>query len=179
MANVNNPHGFRPLLRSISGGPGAACLQVSKLAGYATALFIGDAVTKVSGSTQNWPAVSAAITPGTTAVMGVNIVYGAASTATNHLIIPVDSQIFEVQANGTVNITAAMLNQNANINLGAGSATLQISGHVLDSNTMATTNTLDLHVMQLWQSVDNAVGQYARLEVKFNSNVYGNQQAGA
>lgn len=179
MANVNNPFGFRPLLRSLSGGPGAATLQVSKLAGYATALFIGDAVTKVSGSTQNWPAVSAAITPGTTPVTGVNLVYGAASTATNHLIIPAEGQIFCVQANGTVNITPAVLNQNANISLGAGTATINNSGHVLDSNTLATTNTLDLHIMQLWQSIDNVLGQYSRLEVKFNTDSYGNQQAGA
>ena len=179
MANVNSPFGFRPLMRSISGGPGAALLQVSKLASYGTALFIGDAVTKVSGSTQNFPAISAAITPGTTPVTGVNLIYGAASTATNHAIVPVDGQIFVAQANGTANITASVLNQNANINLGAGSATTLLSGHVLDSGTLATTGTLDLHIMQLWQSADNALGQYARVEVKFNSNTYGNQQAGA
>jgi hypothetical protein len=179
MANVNNPHGFRPLLRSLSGGPGAATLQVHKLAGYGTALFIGDVVAKVAGSVRTYPAVSAALTPGTTPALGVNLVYGALSTLTDHLIIPVDGQIFEVQANVTVPITAAHMNDNANFSLGAGSAALQISGHVLDSNTIATTNTLDLHIMQLWQSADNALGAYARLEVKFNSNVYGGQQAGA
>src|ERR1700739_1956644 len=121
MSNVNNAHGFRPLMRSLSGGPGAAALQVYKMAAYATALFIGDPVCKVTAGTPlAFPSVSAAITPGTTPVLGVNLMYGAASVQTTHLIIPVDYQVFECQANGTVNITSAMLTENANMASGAG-----------------------------------------------------------
>lgn len=178
MANVNSPFGFRPLMRSISGGPASAIL-VHKLVGYGTALFIGDPVCKVASGVKSYPAVSAAITPGTTPVFGVNLVYGAASTLTDHLIIPSTSQVFAVQANGTVNVAASNMNNNANMASGAGSTVNQLSGWVLDSNTMAGTNTLDLKILQLLQVANNALGQYARLEVLFNNTAEREQVAGA
>jgi hypothetical protein len=173
MANPNNPHGFRPLMRSVVGGPGAACVYVYKPSTVGTALFIGDPVTKLTGGTaQPWPQITgpSGITPGTTPVLGVNLNWGAASTATNHTVIPVDYQVFEVQANGTVNITDAHLTENANMNLGTSGSTLtQLSGALLDSNTIATSNTLDLKILGLLQTQTNAIGQYARLEVVFNN----------
>jgi hypothetical protein len=181
MANVNNPHGFRPLNRSLSGGPGAALMRCHKLVGYGTALFIGDAVTRVASGLQPFPAISAAITPGTTPVFGVNLVHGAASTATtNHLVIPAgNQQIFEVQDdNDTDGVAAADINKNANINLAAGSATTQISAHQLDESSIATTNTLDMHILGLLQAPDNAFGSNARVMIVFNNNQLGNQVAG-
>lgn len=182
MANVNNPHGFRPLMRSISGGPGAACLLVHKLAGYGTALFIGDAVCKVASGVKSYPAVSAAITPGATPVFGVNLMYGAASKQTDHLIIPVNEQVFECQEDGTMhggaNLAAVDINMNANVVLTAGNALTQISKHQIAGSTIATTNTLDLHILQLLQTPDNAFGAYARVEVVFNNKSLSNQVAG-
>jgi len=171
MANVDNPHGFRPLNRSLFGGPGAALMQCHKLVGYGTALFIGDAVTRVASGVQATPAISAAITPGTTPSFGVNLVYGAASTATtNHLVVPAgNSQLFEIQDNSdTDGVEAASAVKNANIELNAGSTTTQLSGHELDESTINTTNTLDLKMHGLLQVADNAYGAWARVLVTFN-----------
>lgn len=180
MANVDNPHGFRPLNRSLTGGPGAALMQCHKLLGYATALFIGDAVTRVASGVQPTPAISAAITPGTTPIFGVNLIYGAASTATvDHLVIPAGGQIFEIQDNNdTDGVEAASLNKNANVELNAGSTTTQLSGHELDESTINTTNTLDLHILGLLRAPDNAFGAWARVMVVFNANQLANQIAG-
>jgi hypothetical protein len=181
MANVDNPHGFRPLNRSVVGGPGAALMQCHKLVGYGTALFIGDAVTRVASGTLKTPAISAAITPGTTPVFGVNLVYGAATTATaTHLVIPASGgQMFEVQDDAdTDGVEAASVNKNANIVLNAGSATTYISGHELDEATINTTNTLDLHILGLLQVEGNIFGSHARVMVTFNSDQLGNQIAG-
>lgn len=180
MANVDNPHGFGPLNRSIVGGPGAAIMQCHKLVGYGTALFIGDGVTRVASGTKATPAISAAVTPGTTPTFGVNRTYGAASTATDHLVIPaLGGQMFEIQDNNdTDGVAAADLNKNANYELNAGSATTQISGHELDESTINTTNTLDLHILGLLQSPDNAFGSFARVLVTFNRNQLSDQIAG-
>jgi len=171
MANNNNPHGFRPLMRSLSGGPGAAMLGAHKLVGDGTALFIGDAVKLAASGTKTTKCITAA-TVGATAA-GVNLIYGAALTATDHLIIPVNSQIFEVQID---TIAAADLDKNAALVAGAGSTTTHISGH--SANGVATTNTLDLKVLGLMNSPDNAVGAYARIEVLFNNLQMFNQVAG-
>lgn len=182
MANVNNPHGFRPLMRSLTGGPGASALNVYKAVGNTHQLYIGDPVAKLTGgSALAFPQITdpSAITPGTTPVFGVNLMWGAASTLTQHLIIPVDYQVFEVQANGTVNITDAHLTENANMSFATGGSSItQLSGATLDSNTIATTNTLDLKILGLHQNAQNSIGQYARLEVLFNNSASRQQVAG-
>jgi hypothetical protein len=182
MANVNAPFGFRPLMRSLTGGPGASAINVYKPSSNANALYIGDPVAKLTGGTAlGFPQIvgPSGITPGTTAVVAVNLMWGAASTLTQHIVIPVDYQVFVVQANGTVAITDAMLTENANMNLGtAGSTTNLLSGALLDSNTVATTNTLDLKILGLYQGAQNAMGQYARLEVLFNNPASRPQVAG-
>lgn len=171
MANVNNLHGFRPLMRSISGGPGAAAVGAHKLVGDGTALFINDVVKKAGSGVRN----SQCVTAGTAAAanFGVNLIYGAASTLTDHIVIPGIHQVFEAQID---TIAVGTLGQNANLVAGAGNATTKISGHSL--NSLATTNTLDFHVLGLWRSSDNAVGAYARVEVTFNNSQFANQIAG-
>lgn len=174
MANVDNVHGFGPLNRSLAGGPGAAIMECNKVVGYGTALFIGDVVTRVASSLLMTPAISAAITPGTTPTFGINRNYGAASTATTHSVIPTGNlQMFEAQID-----TAAVadVNKNAAIVMGAGSATTQISGHSL--NGVATTNTLDCKLHGFLRVADNAAGALARVIVTFNRNMLVDQLAG-
>lgn len=174
MANVDNVHGFRPLNRTLSGGSGAALVECNKVVGYGTALFIGDAITRVASGLLITPTISAAITPGTTPTYGVNLTPGAASTATNHLVIPTGNlQIFEAQID-----TAAVadVNKNAAIVMGAGSATTQLSGHSL--NGVATTNTLDCKLHGFLRVADNAAGAFARMIVTFNRNMLVDQLAG-
>src|SRR5450759_4915614 len=100
MGNVNTPFGFRPTMRTFTGGSGTI-QPTHKLAGYATALFINDAVTHAAAGTKPTLAVDAAITPGTTPVLGVNLIYQAASVATDGAIIMAAGAIFQAQGDGT------------------------------------------------------------------------------
>jgi hypothetical protein len=180
MANNNSPFGFRPTMRTTSGAAGTL-MAVNKVVGYGTALFINDAVTHAAASLLATPAVDAAITPGTTAVAGVNLIYGAASTATNHTIVLADSgAVFVVQGDGTgaTFLVAASMSKNANIALTAGNTGTLISKHELSETSINTTNTLDLKIRGLYQSASNALGQYAQVYVTFNNLVGADQKAG-
>jgi hypothetical protein len=179
MANTNAPFGFRPTMRTLSGAAGAI-VRAHKLVGYGTALFINDAVTHAAAGTKNTIAIDAGITPGTTPVLGVNLIYGALSTATDHIIVLADHAIFIVQGDGTgaTFLVAASLSKNANIALTAGNTTLKLSKHSLSETSINTTNTLDLRVRGLYETPNNAVGQYAQVFVSFNNLVDANQIAG-
>jgi hypothetical protein len=179
MANRDNPHGFRPLMRSLTGGPGAAAMGACKVVGYGTALFINDCVTRVASGLKYTQAISAAITPGTTVIAGVNMTHGAASTATDHLMIPAAGyQVFEGQDNkSTDGIGVADLNKNANVELNAGNATTKISGHEINESTLNTTNTLDLKLVGIFRSPDNLIDAsgWVRAEVIFNRVQFSDQ----
>lgn len=179
MANVNYPFGFRPMMRTTAGGQVSA-VAAHKLVGYGTALFIGDAVTHAASGTKNTACIDAAITPGTTAVLGVNLNWGAASTATDHTIVLAEfGAVFLVQGDGTGSfLLVTTLSKNANIALTAGRTDLKTSKHSLSETSLAATNTLDLKVRKLFESPDNVVGQYARVEVTFNNLVGADQKVG-
>ncbi len=171
MANVNNAHGFRPLMRSISGGPGQACVGAHKIVGVGTALFIGDAVELNGSGTKNNASIKPAAATDT--IYGVNLIWGAVSKATDHVIIPGHLQLFEAQID---TIAVTQLQFNAALVAGAGSATLLTSAHSLAS--VATTNTLAVKILGLHQSPDNAVGAYARVICMFNKSQFADQTAG-
>ena len=167
MANVDNPHGLRPLMRTLGGGPPTAQLM-QKDSSEGAGIFIWDAVNREADG--NIEANSA--TPGTTLYSGVNLgPFGAASTATSHLIQISPDAVFEAQDNAdTDGFAAADMGLNVNIELNAGSATTNISGHELDESTATTTNTLDLHMLALLNVPDNAEGSHSRVEVIFNKH---------
>lgn len=179
MANVNAPFGFRPTMRTVNGGVGS-CAPAHKLVGYGTALFINDVVTHAAAGTKPTLAIDAAITPGTTAVLGVNLIYGAASLATNHNIVMASGAIFICQGDGTgaTFLVGASLSKTANLALTAGNTTTKVSKHSLSETSLATTNTFDLKVRGLYQSADNVLGQYAKVFVTFNNLVEADQKAG-
>jgi len=179
MANSNTPFGFRPTGRTVSGASGSL-VPAHKLVGYATALFVNDAVTHAAAGTKPTLAIDAAITPGTTPVLGVNIQYGAASLATDHTIVLAKDAVFCVQGDGSgaTFLVAASLQKCANIVLTAGNASLKSSKHSISETSLAATNTLDCKVRGLYQSPDNALGQYARVFVTFNNLVESDQKAG-
>ena len=179
MANTNAPFGLRPTMRTLQGAAGA-CIPCHKLVGYGTALFINDAVTHAASGTKNTVAIDAGITPGTTPVAGVNLIYGAALLATDHLMVDAQNSIFVTQGDGTgaTYLVAASLNKNANLALTAGNTGTKISKHELSETSINTTSTLDLRVRGLYQIQGNAVGQYAQVFVTFNNLVDANQVAG-
>ncbi len=171
MANTNNPHGFRPLMRSLTGGPGAAALGAHKIVGEGTALFIGDAVQLGGSGVRNTAAIKAAAA--STSIYGVNLIWGAVSTLTDHIIIPGQFQVFEVQID---TVAQTQLQLNAALVATAGNATLKTSKHSLGS--IATTNTLEVRLLKLWDSPDNVAGAYARVEVIFIQSQTADQVAG-
>jgi hypothetical protein len=180
MANTNTPFGFRPQMRTMSGGMGTA-IAAHKLVGYATALYVNDVVTHAAAGTKPTACIDAAITPGTTPVLGVNLLWGAASLATDHIVVLADGgAVFVAQGDGTgaTFLVAASMSKTANIALTAGNASSKLSKHQLSETSINTTNTLDLHVRKLWESPDNVFGQYARVEVTFNNLVGADQKAG-
>jgi len=180
MANNNAPFGFRPTMRNIAGGPTGGCVPAHKIAGYATALFMNDVVTHAAAGTKPTVAIDAAITPGTTPVLGVNLIYGAASVATDHIVVLASGAIFEAQGDGTgaTFFVAASLSKNANLALTAGNLALKSSKHQLSETSVAATNTLDCRLRGLLQTPDNVAGQYAKVFVSFNNLVDADQKAG-
>lgn len=183
MANIANPTGFTPQMRTQSGGYGVS-IGAHKLATYATALFIGDAVTKAAGGTKPTACVDSNITPGTTPLLGVVMNWGAASTATDHnVVLGSGGAVFEVQGDGTgaIFLVAASLSKNANIAKNAptgANLTLKKSGYALSETSIAVTNTLDLKIRKLVENPNNVLGQYATVEVTFNNLVDADQKAG-
>lgn len=179
MANSNAPFGFRPTMRSLSGAAGSV-VRAHKLVGYGTALYINDAVTHAASGTKNTVCIDANITPGSTPVFGVNLIYGALSTATDHIVVLAQNSVFVVQGDGTgaTFLVAASLNKNANMALTAGNTGTLISKHELSETSINTTSTLDLRVRGLYESSNNAAGQYAQVFCTFNNLVDANQVAG-
>lgn len=171
MANNNNPHGFRPLMRSTVGGPAHAVVDAHKVVGVATALFINDVVVLQGGGTKPTASIAPAAPGGV--FYGVNLIYGAAATASDHVIILGEKQIFETQID---TVTMAQLEMNAALVAGAGNATLHTSAH--SANGVAATNTLGLKLLGLYRSPDNAVGAFARVLVTFNKSAFADQTAG-
>jgi hypothetical protein len=142
-----------------------------KIAGAGTALFINDVVKLGGSGTKSGLSVIAG-TAGAAAI-GVNLNYGAVSTATDHLVMPGHLQCFVAQID---TITAAGLNQNCQLVATAGDATTLVSKHSL--NNIATTNTHEFRVLKLWDDPNNAVGAYAKVEITFNESQFSDQVAG-
>lgn len=165
MANRDNPHGLHSLGRTLAGGM-PYVEQLLKAVGYGTAIFIGDAVNRVADGS-----IEASATPGTTNYSGVALNHGAASTATDHLVITSADALYEAQDNAaTDGIAAADLGLNANLQLNAGSATTQLSGHEINETGADVTDTLDVHLLRLYAAPDNAHGAWARIEIVFNKH---------
>lgn len=172
MANVDHPHGLRPLMRSWTGGPVQA-VQFQKAAATGTAIFMNDAV---------YAGTANKIIPGrdnTVPFVGVALNYGAASTLTTHQVIADPFAVFECQDNDDSDgVAAADLGKNANIEANAGSATTKVSGHELDESTIAVTATLDLQMLGILDVPDNALGEHCRVEVIFNRHYFNKGREG-
>lgn len=165
MPNVNNPHGLKPLMRTIFGGP-SAVEEYGKLAGVATAIFRNDVVSVVTGGN---------IQPGrSTAIVGVSLDYGKVSTATQHKVVIAPFSLFEAQDDdAAVGLLAADRGKNATVSVAtAGNTATLLSGHQIQKSTVATTNTLDLQLHRLLEDPSNEFGPYARFEVSFNTHFF-------
>lgn len=175
MANVNNPHGLKPLMRNRWGGP-VVTEQYAKPSANST-IFMFDVVIAVTGSTavpaneggMNCNNVAPLATAGTGQIVGVALDYGATGAITAHRILHNPDAVFECQDDGVGGgIVAANIGKNANISVAqAGSATTKISGMQLGQASIAVTAALDLQIAQLLNTPSNAFGANAIVEVTF------------
>lgn len=165
MPNVNNPHGLRPTMRNMFGGP-VETREFFKPASSATAIFRNDAVCTSTGNQ--------IIAGRTTAFVGVSLDPGKASTLTAHRVIFSPGAVYEAQDNDSaVGIVAADIGKNADLSVAVGGNTAtNVSGHQINKASVATTATLDVQLIQLLEAADNEFGPWARVEVVFNRHFF-------
>lgn len=174
MANVNNPHGLKPLLRTEAGGA-PQLEEFTKAAAYAQPIYKWDPVTLLLG-VLNGPA--SGITPGTTRYLGVSMNWSILSTLAKHQVMVSPAAIYEVQGDGSGTsgtvIAAATVGFNANLNVASvagGGVTRDNSGVQLTESTIAVTATLDVKYLQLLNEIGNAYGLNGRVEIRFNKHL--------
>lgn len=192
MANASVAFGLRPV-RTVSGAPYTGSFrEYSVPASDGTAITIGDLVTGVgTSSTVNgvqyqdvarsatgdvFQGVVVGVKPDTS----TSLPYRAASTLRVIRVCDDPNMLFEVKdgASGTP-LAAADIGLNANIVVAAGSTVTGYSGTTLDNSTEATTNTLDVKLVELLNRADNEVGAAsASWLVRLNRHRFVNQIAG-
>jgi len=183
MANLDNPQGFA--FTSLNNPNPPDTKQYIKLVGVGTAIFQQDVVFHAASSSlsEGKGAITPLGTPGTTIIMGVAQNRGAASLKTRHHVIVDPRAEFIAQDDGDTNgVGVTEANYNANVSLGAGSATTGFSGHEIDEATLAVTATLDLQLIGLApdvSAVGNAFGSsHVRMICKFHNARFGGASVG-
>lgn len=172
MANVDHPHGFSPLLKTLGGGP-AVIMTFGKDV-LQTAIFRNDIVEREADGN-----LAAGGTPGTTRYMGVSLNYGATLTVTTHAVVVSPNALYEAQDNNDTDGFAAVdLGQNCDAEFNAGSTTTELSGHEIDESKIANTASLDLKLIALFDVPGNAHGANSRIEVVINKHRFGTEVAG-
>jgi hypothetical protein len=172
VANVNNPYGLKPLMRTLEGGPPQTELW-TKQSSYAYAIYKWDPVTQVAGYLKG-PANG--ITAGTTRLLGVALNYAVLSVASNHLVMTSAHAVYDAQGDGSDAslMAAAYYGYNANLNYSGtagGGTTRDNSGVQITESTVATTSTLDVRMFNLVNDPTNATGAYARMELYINKHL--------
>lgn len=181
MANANSASGLVPR-RYRNGSPWmGVCRTYFVPATDGTAIYPGDPVIIAGdGDTNGVPTVTRA-TDGArfTGVMiglrpgGNNTLippkYRAASVAEYILVADDPDLLYEVQEDGVGGTLAATnIGNNANLITAAGNAFTGTSGVMLDSSTAATTNTLQVRIVELVHRPDNVIGANAKWLVANN-----------
>ena len=128
----------------------------------------------------------AGIAPNAVSMVGANlnleqVSIPAAKTKAYYVYVSDDPlMIYVAQADATTtNQTAANANNNCSLTITAPSpATNPASATVLTSSTFATTNTLNIRLMGLYQTPGSAFGAFSVYRVKINKHQYADQIAG-
>ncbi len=189
MANPNAPRGLKPVAHA-NGAPYTGAGRVYYVPStYGTALYIGDPVIIVTDSSDAngiqtvqlasagggaytiGPVVAVANSPdGLVAVTRDSNIYHPASTAGYVLVADDPDLLFEIQedsAGGVMTVGAA--GRNADLVSGTGSTSTGLSGWMLDSSTLQTTNTLQLRIVEPVKRPDNdPTLDYAKWLVRIN-----------
>lgn len=188
MANPDTPFGLKPV-SMLDGSPYSASVRVfSTASGDGTAIFIGDPV-KLSGTSSTVDGrvyvdvdqaatgdVIAGVVVGALPSTRDSLTYRAASTTRLLLVETGRDVLFEIQeVSGGTPLAAADIGLNANFVVGSGSTTTGLSGVELNNSGEATTNTLDLQIIDLVPRADNEVGEHAKWLVRINRSQWANQ----
>jgi len=192
MANVDAAFGFRPV-RHMNGTPytgqGIKCFVDSD---YATNLFVGDPVDyDTTDANMDPTAKHPTVILGTAASPILGFIqsiepirtdlykqYIPASTGGYVYVCMDPTVIFQGQDNGAGAAVTTWPGTNATIVTGTGSTTTGLSGWEIAGSSPATTNTLDVHVLQLANFEDNELSDYAIWDVMINNYRLANQIAG-
>jgi hypothetical protein len=195
MANANSPFGLRPV-SYVWGSPYANAYRTYYVpASNGTALYVGDPVITLDNSADanGVPAVGIATAGAgnyvTGAIIGLtnnagelvipvlqsSTVYLPASTAAYVAVADDPNLLFEIQENSSPSALAAgAASRNADLNAGSGGSTYTgFSSWQLDSNTL-NTSAKQLRIVQAVQSIDNAIGNYAKWLVMINQTQWRN-----
>lgn len=189
MANTNAPFGFSPEGTASGSTPNFRLSNRLIAAGNSTAIFTGDAVVPVTGTSTGYIKQA---TPSTIAMAGIfwgckylSISQGrpvwsrywpgsdANGDVTAYVIDNPDAE-FVVQAGGTA-IGLASLNQNVQLNVGTGNTTTGQSGMYVENPS--TANTLPFTITGFVQNPSGANGTdittaYNWVTVTFNNEVF-------
>lgn len=191
MANVDTPFGLRPV-RYVSGAPYNGAVEMySVAAGDSTAILIGDPVI-LAGTSQTIDGrvyrdvvraatgdkITGAVV-GVKAVTSASLIYRAASTQRILLVATDPDLLFEIQeVSGGTALTANDAGLNADFVVASGSTDTGLSGVELNNASEATTNTLDLKIIEPVAKPDNEIGEHCKWLVMINRHQYANQVAG-
>lgn len=173
MSNVNNPHGLRPLGRTVQGGA-LETRNYTKAAAYGYAIYKWDPVTLLAG-VLNGPANG--LTAGTTRYLGVALSYSLASLLATLPVIVAQDAVYEIMGDGsgatTHIIDPTTIGYNANMTFGTagGGVTRDNSGVKLAESTIDVTATLDLNILGILSTPDNVAGTYGRVECVINKHL--------
>lgn len=196
MANSNSPFGLRPYAY-MSGAPYNGAVRTYYVpVGNSTALYFGDPVNLVAGSSDgNGIPVAEIATAGATHQIlgsfagisnnaGLTTIpllqsqtpYLAASQAAYIYVTDDPFLLYALQedSNGGSVTSNNAASANANLVAGAGSTVTSQSGWMLQSSSVGhggSDSTKQLRIIQALQETDNAIGNYCRWLVKINQGI--------
>lgn len=199
MANANQPSGLAPV-RYLNGNPWSGAVNLyCILAADTNAYYVGDIVTTIGNANADGNGIPAVtLCAAGTAARGVIVSLGtlgpggpyanpnnlgsvsrpAGAASQNYYVAVCDDPdvIFEVQEGGVgAVLTATSVNRNVNWNTGGAGrvAGLALSPGFLDNNTVNTTSTLNLKILQAVQRVDNTpFAANQKWQVKLNNHEF-------
>jgi len=189
MANPTGSYGLRPVRHLNGGSWNGATTKCYISASYATALFVGDPVLLTptlaeKEATGKYPTINASAGTAGTIIFGVITSFDAAPTNLSLNYNPASTErfcnvctdpdvIFAIRGDGGAAITSVIPGQNAvMIATSAGSTATGLSGFDMDEGTTTAPNTTQnftLHVLNIANKEDNALGINAEYEVLLNT----------
>lgn len=190
MANVDNPHGFRPIGMRGGGHYTAGGSLYAVAAGDGQVLARHDLVVRTGTATANGVPIVTMITAGTgNKITGSMIgrtngdgtllqddtLNTVASTLQYILVEDNPSVIYEAQMDGAFAITD--MSNNANVVIGT-STTDGKSIMEINSTGITTTATLQVKLLHLIRDVENIVGTNSRVAVLINNHTETNNTVG-